>query len=204
MTLADGEKAPDGYAALRELDGNQDGVIRQDDAVFGDLRVWVDSNSNAVSESGERRHGPSQMLPDFFQRNPADTEINGGNLVGLTSTYQTSDGATHAAADVWFEVDRASGNVSAATLESSKTDEAIAALGSVNAEPAETVAVASATDGGLIGQTDSLPQVPDIQSLELKSDLRSRVSGLAQAIESFGKGWRIEGMPCLFLPLVPS
>jgi hypothetical protein len=30
--------------------------------------------------------------------------MNNGNLVGLTSSYQTTDGVTHTAADVWFVV----------------------------------------------------------------------------------------------------
>ena len=29
-----------------ELDENEDGVINEDDAVFGDLRVWVDANNS--------------------------------------------------------------------------------------------------------------------------------------------------------------
>jgi hypothetical protein len=29
-----------------------------------------------------------------------------GNVLGLTSTYQTTDGASHAAADVWFVADK--------------------------------------------------------------------------------------------------
>jgi hypothetical protein len=32
------------------------------------------------------------------------TDFNNGNLVGLTSSYQTTDGVTHTAADVWFAV----------------------------------------------------------------------------------------------------
>jgi len=32
------------------------------------------------------------------------TDTNNGNLVGLTSSYQTTDGASHTAADVWFVV----------------------------------------------------------------------------------------------------
>jgi hypothetical protein len=37
----------------------------------------------------------------------ADVELikDNGNLIGLTSTYQTVDGATHEAADVWFVAD---------------------------------------------------------------------------------------------------
>ena len=35
-------------------------------------------------------------------------DSNQGNLIGLTSSYQTADGSSHAAADVWFVVDKAS------------------------------------------------------------------------------------------------
>jgi hypothetical protein len=32
----------------------------------------------------------------------ASTQVNNGNVLGLVSSYQTADGQTHQAADVWF------------------------------------------------------------------------------------------------------
>ncbi len=44
-----------------------------------------------------------------------DGTVNNGNILGLSSTFETADGATHAAADVWFATtptSNLSGNVS--------------------------------------------------------------------------------------------
>ena len=43
----------DGFADLRVLDANGDGVINASDAVFSKLQVWVDANSNGVTQAGE-------------------------------------------------------------------------------------------------------------------------------------------------------
>jgi hypothetical protein len=105
-TLADGTKAANGYVALRELDTNHDGVISQDDAGFKDLSVWVDSNSDGVSTAGEIKSLASLNITKIDLQTTASSATDNGNLVGLTSNYQTSDGTTHAAADVWFVADK--------------------------------------------------------------------------------------------------
>jgi hypothetical protein len=167
-TLANGQKAPDGYAALRELDNSQDGVISQDDAVFNELRVWVDSNSDGVTESGELKSLSSLGITQIDLQATVGAGTDNGNVLGLTSTYQTTDGATHAAADVWFATDRlvdTSGNV--------EVDNAIAALGSVTPAVVPEVSVV-------------MPVVQvAVNATTPPTDLRSRVSGLAQAIGSF-------------------
>lgn len=52
-TLANGNKAVDGWQALATLDTNGDGVIDAKDAQFADLRVWVDANGNGHTDAGE-------------------------------------------------------------------------------------------------------------------------------------------------------
>ncbi|HEY0144485.1 MAG TPA: hypothetical protein VGF48_26615 [Thermoanaerobaculia bacterium] len=56
--LPDGTKAPNGFEALRVYDrlaegGNADGEISVDDAVWGRLRIWVDRNSDGLSQPTE-------------------------------------------------------------------------------------------------------------------------------------------------------
>jgi hypothetical protein len=100
--LANGEQATDGYVALKELDSNGDGVVSADDALFAELRVWVDSNSDGLSAAAEIRTLTSLGITSINTQASADVSLDNGNLIGLSSTYETADGATHAAADVWF------------------------------------------------------------------------------------------------------
>ena len=69
----------------------------------GDSRkVWVDANSDGVSETGEMVDLQSLGIIEINLTSQTGTEVNHGNVVGLVSDYKTSDGATHAMADVWF------------------------------------------------------------------------------------------------------
>src|SRR3546814_17947825 len=51
--LQDGTTAEHGFAALRELDSNQDGVIDSQDAAFSELKIWRDANDNGRTAIGE-------------------------------------------------------------------------------------------------------------------------------------------------------
>jgi hypothetical protein len=102
--LANGTKAPDGYAALSELDSNKDGVINQADEAFAKLGVWIDSNSDGHSGSGEIKTLAELGIKQLSLQVTAGDVVDHGNLLGLTSTFETVDGVTHAAADVWFSI----------------------------------------------------------------------------------------------------
>jgi hypothetical protein len=102
--LTDGSRAKDGYQALAQLDSNHDGQIDKSDAAFGALDVWVDANSDAVSQSSEIHTLASLGITSLSLTTTAGDALNQGNILGLNSTYQTSDGSTHAASDVWFAV----------------------------------------------------------------------------------------------------
>ena len=176
--LANGERASDGYAALRELDTNSDGVISSADAAYADLRIWVDSNSDGISETGETKTLESLGIASINVNATVGANTDNGNILGLTSTYQTTDGQTHAAADVWFIADKGGVNASAGTL-----DAAIAALNITNAP---TVAPSS---GDIASQELLEPmQLAEAAPVEVNDDLRKRVSSLAQAMGAFSEG----------------
>jgi hypothetical protein len=107
--LSNGSKAIDGYQALSELDSNQDGVINSQDTAFSKLGVWVDSNSDAQTGSSELKTLSDLGIAQLNLATNTARDSNQGNLIGLTSTYQTVDGSLHAAADVWFVVDESKG-----------------------------------------------------------------------------------------------
>jgi len=47
--LADGEKARDGFEALKDFDVNDDGIIDASDDIFEQLQVWQDGNQDGIS-----------------------------------------------------------------------------------------------------------------------------------------------------------
>jgi len=182
-TLANGEKATDGYTALRELDSNGDGVIDSKDAVYKDLQVWVDSNSDGVTETGELKTLASLGITSISLNTTVGTATDNGNTLGLTSSYQTADGTTHAAADVWFTVDKTTGTSASAT----SVDTAIAALNSTST-PAVVAPVASTNS-----QPSALPVLAPVAvpvptapaPVVASSELTAKVSSLAQAIGTY-------------------
>jgi hypothetical protein len=100
--MADGARAQDGYQALAALDGNGDSMINHQDAVFAQLRVWVDANSDGLSAPDELRTLNDWGIASISTQAFASAQVNKGNVLGLVSRYQTTDGQTHQAADVWF------------------------------------------------------------------------------------------------------
>jgi hypothetical protein len=100
--MPDGSKALDGFAALRVLDTNLDGVIDAKDAAFSSLSVWVDANSNARTDGGELRSLSQAGITSLSLVAHATAVIDQGNLIGLMGSYTTTDGSTHEMADVWL------------------------------------------------------------------------------------------------------
>jgi len=104
--MSDGVASPDGFSALRELDSNHDGLINQLDISFKDLKVWIDSNSNGLSSSSEIKTLDELGIKQLnLNASPSDARDN-GNLVGLISSFETTDGLSHDLADVWFAIEK--------------------------------------------------------------------------------------------------
>ena len=80
-------------------------MINSQDTAFGDLRVWVDANSDGATGQGELKTLAQLNISQLSLSVNTEASLDNGNVVGLNSSYQTTDGASHAAADVWFQVD---------------------------------------------------------------------------------------------------
>jgi trimeric autotransporter adhesin len=105
--LADGTRAGNGYAAMAQYDSNHDGKLTAADAHFKDLAVWVDANHDGKSEAGELKTLGDLGITSLDLHGLAGTAADHGNILGLTSSYTTADGASHQMADVWFTKDTA-------------------------------------------------------------------------------------------------
>jgi len=96
------DRCADGADALAVHDGNGDGKIDARDAVFGSLKIWVDSNQDGKSQAGElsslRDNGIKSLS---LQVTRLDQKVMGGRL-SLSLQVETDRGA-RTAYDVWFD-----------------------------------------------------------------------------------------------------
>lgn len=106
--LANGQKAANGFLALKDLDSNADGKIDASDNSYGTLSVWKDANGDGKTDNGElvslSTAGISAVNLTYSATSTVDSQGNEHRQVG---TYTTVAGETRSAADVWFKVDRA-------------------------------------------------------------------------------------------------
>ncbi|MCB9978898.1 MAG: type I secretion C-terminal target domain-containing protein [Rhodospirillales bacterium] len=96
----------DGFAALRALDTNADNVITAADADFSNLRVWIDADSDGVTDAGELRTlGSLGITRIDLNATELGGVLNNENAVSDRSTF-TMNGATRTVEDVWFRMDQ--------------------------------------------------------------------------------------------------
>lgn len=115
---SNGTYAQHGFAALARYDANGDGVMNANDSIFSSLRVWIDANSDGVSQSGELHSLASQNILSINLGSQASDDLEAFNEVTQVSTFTRQqqdengtlllDGSgnpvteTLAVRDVWF------------------------------------------------------------------------------------------------------
>ena len=106
--LSSGEKAANGFEALKDLDSNNDGIFNSSDTAWNQVKVWKDANSNGVVDEGElltlEQANVSGINLDY--ENSTTTDEN-GNQHNQTGTFIKTDGTTGSVHDVWFDADYA-------------------------------------------------------------------------------------------------
>jgi len=114
----------------------------------------------------------------------AEPTKDNGNLIGLTSTFEMN-GTTQTAADVWFVADKAAalaGTAQPATAVATVVPEASPQVATVAAPIALDWNVALAPAATETASAASPAPVPQVAGTV---DLRTQVSGIAQAISAF-------------------
>jgi hypothetical protein len=105
--LLNGSRAAHGFAALADLDANQDLVLDAADAAWSSLRVWIDADGNGYSSADElfelQAAGVQSIQTAYANSAVVDQHGNQHRQIG---TYTRTDGTTGAAEDVWFRTDR--------------------------------------------------------------------------------------------------
>jgi hypothetical protein len=161
------------------MDTNADGVVSSADTGWSNLKVWVDGNSDAATQTGELRTLDSLGIVQLNLAYTDNPSVNNGNVVGLISSFVTSNGQSHQMADVWFATSTNPVNIAAAQIATLSTDQIIA-LTTSQVPALSTVAITALTTSQIAVLTPS--QVTAITSAE---GLQSQVGGLVQAMGSF-------------------
>ncbi len=106
--LANGRKAANGFEALKELDANRDGKMDASDAAYSNLRIWIDADSDGITDAGElltlTEAGVKSLNTGYANQSLTDAQ---GNQHLQTGRYTRADGTTARVDDVWFVADTA-------------------------------------------------------------------------------------------------
>ncbi len=102
--LSNGEKATNGFEALKDLDSNNDGVFDSLDEAWNQVMIWQDKNSNGKVDTGElitlESAGISGINLDYTHQEVVDAN---GNKHAQSGTIIKNDGTSGNITDVWFD-----------------------------------------------------------------------------------------------------
>ena len=171
-TLPNGATAVNGFQALAQYDTSGSGVIDASNPIYSQLGVWVQTNANGA---GVLESLSSLGIVSLNLNAQASSTLDNGNVIGLTSSYTTADGQTHALDDVWFRT------AAAANTGITPTTNGVAASTVSTSASANVAALSTAEMATLsVTQPKALSQP--------QSGLQSSVSNLVQAINSSIQG----------------
>jgi Ca2+-binding RTX toxin-like protein len=91
-----------GFAALRVLDSNKDGVFNAQDEQFATLQIWQDANQNGVTDAGELTSLAERGISSIDLNATYRLDANNGNTLTHHASYQTADGQLHDVAAALF------------------------------------------------------------------------------------------------------
>ncbi|VVM17220.1 Alkaline phosphatase (EC [uncultured Gammaproteobacteria bacterium] len=104
--LSNGNKAANGFEALKDLDTNNDGKVDSQDSNFSSLKIWQDKNSDGKLDKGELlslgETGVRSLNTTYSNSNEVDSSNNAYKQQG---SFTTTAGTDNKMNDVWFDVD---------------------------------------------------------------------------------------------------
>ncbi|MEE1896668.1 hypothetical protein V0R51_27520, partial [Pseudomonas otitidis] len=90
---ANGQKATDGFDALRDFDSNGDGVFDAKDAQFANVRVWQDTNQDGIAQAGELKTLAEHNIVAINLDSTASNQNSNGNLISAVGSFVRGDGS---------------------------------------------------------------------------------------------------------------
>lgn len=104
--LSNGSLAANGFEALAELDSNSDGIINKEDERFNQLRVWIDKNSDGISQADELFTLDELGIESISLGKKAFNKTeNGGNIVANIAAINYKDNTKGEIGEIHFDID---------------------------------------------------------------------------------------------------
>jgi hypothetical protein len=99
--LAESATARNSLGGLAALDSNGDHILDKKDARFGELKVWIDSNGNGVSDEGELKSLAEVGIVsiDLTAHNTTGSARPGENLLVATAAFTRDNGTVGTVGD---------------------------------------------------------------------------------------------------------
>lgn len=106
--MSNGRVAPNGFEALRDLDGNRDRQIDAADSVYAQLLAWIDRNHDGQSDASELRPlsevGVSAILTDYNESHRVDRHGNEYRYVGRAMVVRNGHSQPRRIFDVYLKL----------------------------------------------------------------------------------------------------
>ncbi|WP_058949016.1 calcium-binding protein [Acinetobacter bouvetii] len=106
VLMNDGSISEHGFAALKDLDFNNDDTVDINDEAFKGLRVWKDINQDGVSQENEL-FTLNELEINSLSVSYIDSEIKfeNGNIISQIGSFNKTDGSSYVMGDVNFAID---------------------------------------------------------------------------------------------------
>lgn len=100
--FGDHHGAENGIEELRKFDNNRDGFIDANDAVFRQLRLFVDKNGDGKSQEDELLTLEEQNITKISLASRQENQRIAGNYLAASAYYQRNDGSRNAVGELYL------------------------------------------------------------------------------------------------------
>ncbi len=91
---SNGEKATDGFDALRDLDSNGDGVFDFEDAEFSNVLIWQDLNQDGISQKNELKTLAEHNIIAINLNSDLSSQNTNGNIISAIGGFVRADNSS--------------------------------------------------------------------------------------------------------------
>ncbi|MDV3443413.1 calcium-binding protein [Pseudomonas otitidis] len=90
---ANGQKASNGFDALKDFDTNGDGVFDAQDTQFANVKIWQDANQDGIAQNGELKTLAEHNIVAINLDSTASNHNSNGNLISAVGSFVRGDGS---------------------------------------------------------------------------------------------------------------